>query len=82
MALLGSVLITLLGCKPVKGDEIKFAANIAKTSLLLYVADERHLFEKNGLIATIKMNPSGPVSLKDLEEGKADVACVWPILPS
>jgi NitT/TauT family transport system substrate-binding protein len=52
------------------------AANVAKTTLLVYVADARRLFEKNGLTAMVKMHQSGPVSLKELEERRADVACV------
>ena len=71
-----SLLITLPRCAPAKRDEIMIAANIAKTSLLLYVADTRRLFEKNGLTATVTMHQSGPASLKELEDGRADVACV------
>jgi ABC-type nitrate/sulfonate/bicarbonate transport system substrate-binding protein len=71
-----SLLVALPRCAPAKRDEIIIAANIAKTTLLLYVADARRLFEKNGLTATVKMHQSGPLSLKELEERRADVACV------
>ena len=70
------LLITLPRCAPAKRDEMVIAANVAKTMMLVYVADARGLFEKNGLTATVKEPQSGPLSLKELEEGRADVACV------
>jgi ABC-type nitrate/sulfonate/bicarbonate transport system substrate-binding protein len=75
-AIICSLLIALPRCAPGKRGEIVIAANIAKTTLLLYVADAHRLFETNGLAATVKMHQSGPLSLKELEERRADVACV------
>jgi ABC-type nitrate/sulfonate/bicarbonate transport system substrate-binding protein len=74
MALLGSLLIVLPRCAPEKGDEIVFAGTHANIAGLRYVADARGLFERNGLSVTIKNFQSGPLSLKELESGAADVA--------
>ena len=69
-----SLLITLPWCAPAKRDEIVFAGTHANIAGLRYVADARGLFEKNGLSVTIKNFQSGPLSLKELESGAADVA--------
>ncbi len=69
-----SLLITLPRCAPAKPDQIVFAGTHANIAGLRYVADARGLFEKNGLLVTMKNYQSGPLSLKELESGAADVA--------
>ncbi|HEY3275548.1 MAG TPA: NrtA/SsuA/CpmA family ABC transporter substrate-binding protein [Syntrophorhabdaceae bacterium] len=74
-AFMSTLLIALSGCAPPAGrDEIKLAAISANVMGLFFVADGRRLFEKNGLSPALKVYQSGPLGLKHLEEGTADVA--------
>jgi ABC-type nitrate/sulfonate/bicarbonate transport system substrate-binding protein len=69
-----SLSITLPRCAPKVRDHIAVAIAQSNMCGLFYVADGRGLFEKNRLSATVKKVHSGPPALKELEEGRADVA--------
>lgn len=71
-----SLVITLPRCIREKRDPMTLSTVTVNLAGLVYTAEQRSLFQKNGLSAVVKKYVSGPLALKDLEERKADAAAM------
>ncbi len=78
-ALLGILILTHCGHSEKEKTQHEVTVGITTTYLgeaATFVALEKGYFEKNGLDVTLKHNASGSISIRDLFDGKIDIAHV------
>ena len=77
IAFMGPAILSIEGCPstvPVVPEKVNFGVFSGPASTLIYVAQERGIFRKNGIDASIKEYETGLLSVQDLIAGNLDMA--------